>query len=212
MKCHAVVADRADANRVMGEKMIPLDDVGTDPLATMGPFESTSKTGILEGQTVLPLLKILPSEGLLGGKFAAEAATKKVVGNGVVGILRSERPAKLIEGLLTYAKAAKANPASTTPSYKARPLNGIWSSAPFLHNGSVPNLWELLKKPADRAAKFFVGSWEVDAENVGFDADQSEHTSEFDASLPGNSNKGHDFGTGLTDAEKRELIEFIKTL
>ena len=85
-------------------------------------------------------------------------------------------------------------------------------SAPFLHNGSVPNLWELLKKPEDRVTSFHVGSWEMDPVNVGFVTDAGPDTSELDTSIPGNSNSGHDYGTDLSDTEKRELIEYIKRL
>lgn len=52
--------------------------------------------------------------------------------------------------------------------YKARPLNGIWATAPYLHNGSVPNLWQLLQKPAERVTRFWVGSRQFDPINVGF--------------------------------------------
>lgn len=211
IKCHAVIADRTDPNRKIGEQMHLVAALGTDPLAATNPATSMSKTGILEGQTVLPLLKVLPAKGLLGGKFEAEAKTASVVGNGVIGIIREERPKELITGLLAYVKAAKALKPKE-PSYKARPLNGIWASAPFLHNGSVPNLTELLKKPEDRVKNFYVGSWEMDTENVGFSTEKGEHTSEFDTSIPGNSNLGHDNGTDLTDAEKSELIEYIKSL
>lgn len=107
-----------------------------------------------------------------------------------------------------------AAPVSYT--YKARPLNGVWATAPFLHNGSVPNLWELLKSPTAanerdrRTTRFFVGSTEFDSVNVGFVSDRGP--SEFDTSLPGNSNSGHTFGTNLSDEQKRQLIEYIKTL
>ena len=98
------------------------------------------------------------------------------------------------------------------PRYKARPHNGIWASAPFLHNGSVPNLWELLKKPEQRVTSFHVGSWEMDPVNVGFVTGAGPASSELVTSIPGNSNSGHAYGTELSDTEKRELIEHIKTL
>ena len=56
--------------------------------------------------------------------------------------------------------------------YKARPLNGIWATAPYMHNGSIPNLWELLKKPEDRLTSFWVGSREFDPARVGYKTDQ----------------------------------------
>ena len=100
--------------------------------------------------------------------------------------------------------------------YKARPLNGIWATAPYLHNGSVPSLWELLQKPENRVVKFWVGSRKFDPVNVGFVT--TEGLNEFQVLTPagaiqaGNSNRGHEAGTDLSDDEKRQLIEYMKTL
>ena len=151
--CHAEI-NRKDPKREIKAVMVPVAKVGTDPVMATNIPNSVSKTGMLEGQPMLPLTKDLPNFGLIArvvGQFGPEAPTAKVVGNGVVGVLREERPRKLATGLLAYIKAAKANAfykdgeRRRPPRYKARPLNGIWASAPFLHNGSVPNLWELLK-------------------------------------------------------------------
>lgn len=100
--------------------------------------------------------------------------------------------------------------------YKARPLNGIWATAPYLHNGSVPNLWQLLQAPEKRIKQFMVGSREFDPVNVGYITTRG--LNEFNVLadnqqiMPGNSNLGHDYGTRLTDQEKWALIEFMKTL
>lgn len=94
-------------------------------------------------------------------------------------------------------------------AYKARPLNGIWATAPFLHNGSVPTLEELLKPAADRMPTFHVGSRSFDPVSVGFDTEQGPFL--FDTRQPGNSNAGHDFG--FPDPQKRKaLIAYLKTL
>jgi hypothetical protein len=83
--------------------------------------------------------------------------------------------------------------------YKARPLDGIWATAPFLHNGSVPNLDELLKPVAARVTKFQMGSREFDVQAVGYRTDLGDFT--FDTTAqPGNSNAGHDYdGRALTN-------------
>ncbi len=101
-------------------------------------------------------------------------------------------------------------PAGVEYCYKARPLNGIWATAPYLHNGSVPNLDELLKPAAQRAQKFRVGSREFDAERVGFRTDVGDF--EFDTALPGNSSAGHEYSLALTDLERKQLIEYMKSL
>jgi hypothetical protein len=101
------------------------------------------------------------------------------------------------------------------PFYKSRPLDGIWATAPYLHNGSVPNLYQLLLPASERVAQFHVGSREFDPANVGFKTEPSEGSFLFDTSLPGNSNKGHDtpeYGTGMSDEQRWQLIEYLKTL
>lgn len=124
------------------------------------------------------------------------------------------------------------------PVYKARPLNGLWSTAPFLHNGSIPNLFLLLSTQTERdaeASKFYLGSREFDAKYVGFkyraesgsklpDVELLSSTKGLfllDTKLPGNRNTGHLFtdekvagriGPKLSEEERLTLIEFLKSL
>jgi mono/diheme cytochrome c family protein len=93
-------------------------------------------------------------------------------------------------------------------------LDGLWARAPYLHNGSVPTLSDLLSPPEQRPAVFYRGYDVIDAERVGFVSDGPEASRDgfrFDTALPGNSNSGHLFGTTLGADEKRALIEFLKT-
>ena len=106
--------------------------------------------------------------------------------------------------------ATTVNNATATIAYKARPLNGIWATAPYLHNGSVPNLNELLKPAAQRRKTFHLGSQEFDPVHVGFKEDPNGIL--FDTSLTGNANSGHEYGADLTDQERRELLEYLKSL
>jgi hypothetical protein len=95
-------------------------------------------------------------------------------------------------------------------AYRARPLNGAWASAPHLHNGSVPSLYDLLLPPTYRPKIFYVGSWEFDPVNVGVETGSPfAGAFMFDTRLPGNANSGHDYGTGLSDPERMVLIEFL---
>jgi mono/diheme cytochrome c family protein len=205
--CHLTIK-RDDPQRNIVAQMIPLTAIGTDPTMATNIISRKSKTGILEGQPVLPLSKLVPNLNKLG----SEALTVQVVRYGVVGILVDGLdPVILNKGLSAFLGAAQKN-ATRQVSYKARPLNGIWASAPFLHNGSVPNLWELLQKPEQRVTSFNVGSWKMDPVKVGFATDAEPATSKFDTLLPGNSNKGHEYGSQLSDKEKWELIEYLKTL
>lgn len=98
--------------------------------------------------------------------------------------------------------------------FEARVMQGIWAAAPYLHNASVPSLAELLKPPADRVADFKVGP-AYDLATVGLAADQpkSTFTMKTDCNRgSGVSHCGHDYGTTLGDAEKKALLEYLKTL
>ncbi len=79
--------------------------------------------------------------------------------------------------------------------YKARPLHGIWATAPFLHNGSVMNLYELLLPAKDRRRVFYVGGREFDAVRIGLDTRRGPGRTRVDTSLPGNSRIGHEYAT-----------------
>ena len=105
-------------------------------------------------------------------------------------------------------------PAVAGAAYESRVLNGIWATAPYLHNGSVPNLWELLKPAKERRTTFMVGSRVFDPKNVGYDADQSPFKNGRFVAEPanGNGNGGHEYGTTLTDEQRWAIIEYLKTL
>jgi len=98
--------------------------------------------------------------------------------------------------------------------YEARVLHGVWAAAPYLHNGSVASLWELLTPPAQRKSGFIAGSRTFDPKDVGFVVDQSSaNTGPFTADpTAGNGNGGHEYGTDLTPDERWQLIEYMKGL
>ncbi len=94
-------------------------------------------------------------------------------------------------------------------------LDGIWLRAPYLHNGSVPTLRDLLKPPAERPQVFWRGYDVYDPVNVGFVATGPAAKgagTRYDTSQRGSSSQGHDFGTTLPEADKDALIEYLKTL
>ena len=98
-------------------------------------------------------------------------------------------------------------------SYRARPLNGVWAMAPYLHNGSVPSLYDLLLPPNQRPKTFYVGNWEFDPEIVGYETKGPfPNAFTYDTWTRGNSNAGHAFGTDLSEENRKALIEYLKTL
>ncbi|MFL5102595.1 MAG: di-heme-cytochrome C peroxidase [Xanthobacteraceae bacterium] len=99
-------------------------------------------------------------------------------------------------------------------AYESRVLYGIWATAPYLHNGSVPNLWELLKPASQRKSSFSVGSRTFDPKNVGYATDQTPFANGTFTADPaiGNGNGGHEYGTGLSEDERWELVEYLKQL
>lgn len=103
-----------------------------------------------------------------------------------------------------------------TNGYVNTLLDGIWLRAPYLHNGSVPTLWDLLNKPDQRPKKFYRGNDVYNWSDGGFKADVAKANGrqffKYDTAKPGNSNAGHLYGTDLSDDKKRALIEYLKTL
>jgi hypothetical protein len=95
-------------------------------------------------------------------------------------------------------------------------LDGIWLRAPYLHNGSVPTLRDLLKPAAERPTTFFRGNDTYDQADVGFVADlESEDDRPFmryDTARAGNGNMGHEYGTDLSLDDQDALLEYLKTL
>jgi hypothetical protein len=137
------------------------------------------------------------------------------------------------EDLRTYFEGERPNCLQSGAGYKARPLNGVWATGPFLHNGSVPTLDDLLR-PADQRPEFVrLGTLEFDSVKVGVkqpDLDKSDYPLYqngffiLDTKLDGNRNTGHAFGasangdkTGVigpefSDAERAAIIAYLKTL
>ena len=104
-------------------------------------------------------------------------------------------------------------PPGSDAAYEARVLYGIWATAPYLHNGSVPNLWELLTPAKQRRASFTVGSRVFDPKNVGYVSEGEGRKFVTDPkNANGNGNGGHEYGTDLSPAERWAIIEYMKTL
>ncbi len=112
----------------------------------------------------------------------------------------------------------------STNTYVAPPLSGLWASAPYLHNGSVPTIWHLLN-PSERPTVFEIGGHSLDYDKLGIKGELSDGAYRYsenyqawsqsvllDTRQPGLGNQGHEFGSELNAAQQRELIEYLKIL
>lgn len=106
-----------------------------------------------------------------------------------------------------------------TNGYANSPLDGIWARAPYLHNGSVPTMMDLLSPADQRPGQFYRGNDVIDAVKLGFTStvpadDKGRRYFLYDTTVPGNGNQGHEgarFGTELSLPDKQALVEYLKT-
>jgi hypothetical protein len=122
-------------------------------------------------------------------------------------------------------ETGEVKPIRVTDGYQAPPLDGIWATAPYFHNGSVPTLDGVLNtkaRPKRFTRSFKTGEADYDKAKVGWkvtevrevDAKLSaiEQRKIYDTSKPGRANTGHTYGDELTDEERAQVIEYLKTL
>lgn len=213
--CHADI-ERTDPDRKVKAFMW---GTGTDPRMSDNFSQRVGKAGKLEGHYSM----FVP---LFGEKIPADAPAALMIKNVVIGtIVGSPFRAPADELTQVELSSQPKKPTLTAhvttqergPRYKGRPLNGIWATAPYLHNGSVPSLDALLRPATERPKSFSVGSRQFDPVKVGFKEDAAGFFTYrvVDSSgtpVPGNSNDGHEFGAELSDDERAQLLEYLKSL
>ena len=209
MACNAYLAS-APSGVLQG---IPLNYLSGNQLEDKSPVVSmltVSVKGVMVNQK-----KVLASETL--NAFLGIEKPPKIDENEVLEVGKSR---KQRDQELCLEEAAKRKQGTEILAYKARPLEGIWATAPYLHNGSVPTLYDLLLPPEKRPRRFLLGSREFDPDHVGFSqavgpdnwftfnvADENAR------SIIGNSNAGHDYGvSGMTEEQRLDLLEYLKSL
>jgi cytochrome c5 len=186
--------------------VIPLDEIGTDPREASDWAQRVAATDALKLGTV-------------SAAAGLRAVTQKIrdMNYDALGLSADQRM-----DWNGYRDDGVAAPLA----YRARPLGGLWATPPYLHNGSVPSLYQMLLPAAQRDKTFYVGSREFDPKNVGYSTAEFEGGFEFRTDQPndphpGNSNAGHEFrntsgkgviGPELTDEERWAIIEYLKTL
>ncbi|MFZ1430110.1 MAG: di-heme-cytochrome C peroxidase [Geminicoccaceae bacterium] len=215
--CHGI---KPGITRPIGQKTwaTPVLDVGTDT-REYDILAWTAQSGVMNGASTIanptPLKPVDAAINILGmavlgsiEQYCLENPVTCLVDGS--GKALTERPR--VGGLKDLYKVK----ATAGAAYEARVLQGIWAAAPYLHNGSVPSLAQLLTPAAQRVKSFKVGS-NYDQVNVGLAAKQTQFNQVFTATgcdelNSGNSNCGHEYGTTLPAADKRALLEYLKTL
>ncbi|MBL4845083.1 MAG: c-type cytochrome [Planctomycetes bacterium] len=204
--CHDLGMTAPDAYGVRNYdvKVYGLSDIGTDPMAATLFSLRQVDTGSL-------------NLGVISGGDALKTFTDGVMNRQFAELRLTPAQEREITG-------GRPNDYRAPLAYRARPLDGVWATGPFLHNGSVLNLYELLSPVAERKATFRLGPKQVfDAEKVGLKSlPDAPGTFLLDTSKIGNSNAGHEFrdgargpgviGRGLSARERMDLIEYLKSL
>ena len=191
---------------------VPYRAVGTDPFYV----ESLAGRFVQTGALAQPLFG---GRGIVAGGTFFTSSVGAAVRKGLADAGLTLQQLLAYNGYRFYPKKDPNNPDEALRPYsppsltdlKAGPLLGIWATGPFLHNGSVPNIYELLSPPEERSDAFWVGSQELDVENLGFDSTEGAGHFRFDATLPGNRNSGHLYPRRpYTHEQRMAVIEFLK--
>ncbi|MDX8391517.1 MAG: di-heme-cytochrome C peroxidase, partial [Mariprofundaceae bacterium] len=235
--CHAEI-NRSDPKRRVVAQMTRVSSVGTDPKMAENSTTFKGYSGILRDMYVdTGVGKILLQDKDPVAALLTMATRNAITSQDpdkwkIVGLLErfydfgitffdNEVQVSLKRG--DYEPDTTVNPFASLSAYKARSLNGIWATAPYLHNGSVPTLYDLLLPAEDRPKNFKVGAREFDPVHVGFKS-KGYDGFRFRTSVPGNHNSGHEYAAGrtpqangkklpaLNKAQRWDLLEYLKTL
>ena len=204
--CHTVI-DRTAWDRIVVAHMSDVDRIGTDPAMAENSTKHNGKSGNFKdtyqatdaGHVVVkedaPVVQILTSatKGVIATPDADKWWPRRMV-EWVYSLVMSfaDNTIKASVKSGDYNPDTTAQPYASLHAYKGRSLNGIWATAPYLHNGSVPTLWDLLRPAAERPKSFKVGAREFDPDKVGFKSEGYDGTQFNTDSQRGNLNTGHD--------------------
>jgi hypothetical protein len=184
---------------------VPVTDVGTDPHEAIDFIDRKADSGDL-------------GKGRVSAGVGLELVT-----NGIANKFFEKMKLTPTQQLEWRGNRNPNDPVvRSEPIYKARPLTGIWAVSPYLHNGSVPNLYVLLSPQEERPDKFWTGSKQFDPVKVGHDTAEFKGAYFYDVTKPGNSNRGHEFknapigngvvGPALSPDDRFAVIEYLKSL
>jgi hypothetical protein len=204
--CHTLV-DRSAWDRIVVGHMSDVDRIGTDPAMAENSVKHNGKSGNFKdtyqgtdaGPVIVtedaPVVQILTAatKGVIATPDADKWFPRRMV-EWVYALVMSftDNTIKVSVKKGDYNPDTTAQPYASLHAYKGRSLNGIWATAPYLHNGSVPTLWDLLLPASQRPKSFKVGAREFDPDKVGFKSAGYDGT-QFNTDLQrGNYNTGHE--------------------
>lgn len=222
------------------EVMVPFDSARpenrTDIWMACNALLYEARTGLLRGTRESffagePLPAVAPVGTMLATsvKGALLGKAGQVVAAATGNFLGVGRRPQVFQGdvaAMTPEQMREARRATCTSTdhellaYKARPLDGIWATAPYLHNGSVPTLYHLLLPAEQRPRSFHLGTRDYDPRHVGYDWRPAAPGNRFlfeafagGSPMDGNANVGHDYGSrAMSEQQRWDLVEYMKTL
>jgi hypothetical protein len=187
--------------------MYPLEVIGTDQNAAVNFNQRTARTGELS-RPPNNLPPVVPAVGAL--KIVVEKVAQRKYAELQIPLDQQNE-----------MNGFRPNRMRAPRAYRARNMDGIWATAPYLHNNSVSSLYQLLLPAAQRETSFYVGNLEYDPRVVGFRTERFAGGFQLRTNITGNSNAGHEFRDGprqngvigplLSDEERFAIIEFLKT-
>lgn len=192
----------------------PILNVGTDT-REYNVLARQVNTGVLAGASIPFLHELGATDSAFNVLRQAIYGSLISSNDWLKGVGAGLSLASKVQSLLAVGSGWTA-PASNPNAYEARVHQGIWAAAPYLHNGTVPTLAELLKPAKDRVSSFRIGP-HYDIVNIGLAVEQDParemiETTDCNHLNSGNSRCGHEFGTNLPDSDKKALLEYLKTL
>lgn len=223
--CHVPSVTLVNGRPVQQLKMLPVDYIGTDPGTASNIANQRYDLSALQWDPAeLAQLNVelhpTPTEPLdlrslsVAKGLAYVTAFVEEHAYRAAGITPAERPRLDGYGLPIGVRELWA--------YKARPLAGVWATPPFLHNGSVPTLYQLLSPQYERSRTFYKGTFDYDPRHLGYRTEAFKNAFLFDTNITGNHNSGHEFragkrgngviGRGLEPEERWALLEYLKVL
>jgi hypothetical protein len=227
--CHEYGDDQRTATGLIRLRGMRPEEVGTDPAVALRISCPVAETGALvitprsytadESNLLKDCAGVKAGTAFTGNSFArtVQAAVDSIKQKAYAAGATDPAQQRVMEDLDRRGRVAwRDTLLDTQPPYgpyAARPLYGIWAAAPYLHNGSVPTLYDLLLPPEQRPKTFALGERHYDPVRIGFAVGTAciRQDCGIDTTRTGDGNGGHLWGTDLSEPDRIALLEYLKT-